>query len=387
MAIQTRPRFRTYGLALLGATLGLALAATPSEAQKVPVTTCGQVVPSGASFLPADLDCAGHSGAAVQLGRNASIDLDGFVLSGGDGDGIVCDDRCKVFSDEEGGEISGFAGDGIVVRTVSDPTGRVAVRKLSVVGNGGSGVRVDALAGNVGVRKCTVSNNGAKGVWAPDQVRVTASTISGNAEEGAFGARVQTGDSLFELNETGIEATEFLKVDTCEISANTGDGIHANITFKAQRMVLINNGGSGLVINDIDGPAKVFFSEVSDNGGDGVRVEGIHKAKLRLKYAFLRRNGGSGIVSRDLRAAFTRADDNAIHGIYAPSNPEGCKVRLNRFSMVGNGTAPTCGVSQTCADIASCDELIERHPETACETSWDSDSGFPGSSLGICDAD
>jgi hypothetical protein len=387
MANQSFPRRRAPRLVGALALAAWALPVSQAFAQKVPVTTCGQYVPSGASFLAADLDCTGNSDPGVRLGRNASLDLDGFTLSGGDGDGVLCEDRCKVYSDADGGTISGFAGDGIRVEAILDPTARVAARKVAISGNTGNGVRIDAAAGNIGLRKAEVSGNGGKGAWAPDQVRVSASTIDGNGEQGVLGARPQVRDSFFTGNAVGIESSEFLKVDTCEITGNVGDGIRANITFKAQRMILTENGGSGLVMGDIDGPAKVFFSEVSDNGGDGVRVEGNHKAKLRLKYAFLRRNAGSGIVSRDYRAAYTRSDDNGLYGVLSPSNPEGCKARINRFSMSGNGTDPSCGVSLTCADIASCDPLIELHPETACATSYDTDSGFPGTSLGICYAD
>jgi hypothetical protein len=370
------------------ATIALGFATFVAEtgsAAPLAVTACGQVV-AGAAYLASDLDCTGSSAPGVHLASHASLDLAGFTLSGGDGDGVLCDDRCKVQSDPEGGTISGFAGDGVVGRTVSEPYVSVTVSRATVENNGGYGVRADAAEGAVNLRRAIVRGN-AVGVLSPRHLRVAASTIAGNQAEGLDGGVVQVRDSVIELNGTGLRAAEYLKIDTCDIIDNVGDGIHSAVAIKTRHMVNERNGGTGLVIESIDGPARVFFSEVNDNGLDGVAVTGPQRNKLAFRFAFIRGNGRHGINAKDFRLTVSRVDENAFDGIHAEPGGGACVLRIDRFSIVGNGTDPSCGVSVACADIASCSAPVELGAETECDTSHDTASGFPGTSWNICDAD
>lgn len=361
--------------------------ASAATAASVEITACGQVIASGNGFLEADLDCTGHAGPGVALSRGTSLDLRGHVLSGGDGNGIECTDKCLVTSRFEDASVEGFAGHGIVVAQGTDSTPRVTVRSIAVRDNGGSGILVDAPAGNASVRRVEITGNGDAGVSAPGFVRAGACTVSDNTGVGLSGGRMLVKKATIQRNAVGIVSTQYLLVNTVEVSENIGDGIQADKAFKSRFLNSLSNGGTGLVMASIDGPARVFFTEISDNGGDGIRVDGSHIKLLFTRWCFVRRNAGSGIVSHNLRATFTRADDNGLFGVVGLPNAEGCKLRLNRFSMSGNATDAACGVSQTCADIASCDELMFFHPETACATSYDTNSGFPGTSLGVCPGD
>jgi Right handed beta helix region len=381
--------FRPIGLAIAlaaGMIAFVAAVARPAAADLIPVTACGQVV-SGPATLVGDLDCTGMAGPAVRLLQSASLDLNGFTLSGGDGDGVLCEDRCKVLSALDGGTISGFAGDGVRGIVAAKPYVSVTVSRTAVRDNAGYGVRIEAAPdGAVNIRKSEIRDNLAGGVSSVDRLTIAASTISGNQGDGAAGGHVQVRDSLVELNGTGVRASEFLKIDTCDIVDNVGDGIDAAHAFKSQRMTNQRNGGTGLVLDSIDGPAKVFFSEVSDNGLDGVTVTGPQSNKLLFRFAFIRRNARYGISARDFRLSVSRVDDNAFDGLHAEPGGD-CVLRIDRFSTVGNGTDPSCGVSVACADIASCSPPVKLTPETMCDRSHDTSSGFPGTSWSICDDD
>jgi hypothetical protein len=62
------------------------------------------------------------------------------------------------------------------------------------------------------------------------------------------------------------------------------------------------------------------------------------------------------------------------------------KVVAIDSTITGNGTDPLCGVTYTCADVASCkrEPIIRR---TVCDTSYKLDSGVPGNTLGVCTLD
>lgn len=147
------------------------------------------------------------------------------------------------------------------------------------------------------------------------------------------------------------------------------------------------NGGSGVVFTGISGDAHIQFAEISDNGLDGILVDGPQTERLRMQLGFVRRNGRNGVVANHMLLNQCRIDDNAFHGVYSPAGGEPCRVGLDRYSMVCNGTDPSCGVSVTCADIATCDPPLYLGPVTECGTTWDSSSGFPGASWGLCNDD
>jgi len=197
---------------------------------------------------------------------------------------------------------------------------------------------------------------------------------------------VSIAESIVELNGTGVVSTGYLRVSGSEVSDNIGDGIQAGPTLLTFRVHIERNGGSGIVIDSVEGDTKVFLSEVSHNGLDGVRVEGLQTSRLHTRLAFVRFNGRDGISARRLDVHRTRADHNGRHGIYQAPGDGDCVLTINHYSMVGNGTDPDCGVSMTCADLASCTAPANIN-ETPCDTSYDTNSGFPGTSWGICEDD
>jgi hypothetical protein len=357
-------------------------------ATEVPVTACGQLV-TGKGSLVADLDCSGIVGPGVILADYSSLDLGSFTLSGGDGDGVLCQGYCVVRSGdtEVGGTIAGFSGDGVVARNPLESIGQVRVTRVTVRDNGGNGVSVDEADGSVTVGKSEVRGNGAMGVFSPQRMRINRSTISGNALEGIRGERVKITGSVVELNSTGVDASLYLNVDHSEIVNNTGDGLRVGASLRVFYTHVQGNGGSGIVFSAISGDAHIQLAEVSDNGLDGIRIDGPQTERLRMQVTFIRRNGRNGLVGNHMLVNQCRIDDNAFHGIYAPPGGEPCRVGIDRYSMVGNGTDPSCGVSVACADIATCDPPLNLGTATECGTSYDTSSGFPGTNWGICDDD
>jgi hypothetical protein len=216
---------------------------------------------------------------------------------------------------------------------------------------------------------------------------VARSTISGNALQGIAGERASIRDCSVTGNGTGIDVSLFANIDHTDVIGNLGDGIVLHNSGRVYVVHVEGNGASGIVFTAIGGHSKIQFAEVSDNVLDGIRVEGPQTERLKIKLVFARRNGRHGVVANHLLVTVCRIDDNAFHGIYSPAGGEPCRIGISQYSMLGNGTDPSCGVSVACADIASCAPPLNLSESTFCGTSYDTSSGFPGVSLGICDED
>ena len=377
-----KPVRRAFATTILVAILA---AGSTAGAVAVAVTTCGQTV-SGVGQLIANLDCTGSSEPGVRLQDASILDLAGHTLSGGNGDGVSCEGRCAVTSTKDAGMVTGFAGDGIVSRSATFEDGQVRVDDLTVADNGGYGIRVDMPAGSVAVRHSTVSDNGAIGVYSPGRLRVATTTVSGNASVGVFGGgQVDVLRSLVTLNGgVGISAGDALKLVYTDVLDNLDDGVRAAVTMTTRRVHILGNGGSGIVLSSLSRRARIYFVEVSDNALDGIRVEGEQTGLLRLKIAFVDRNGRHGVVSRNVGIYQSRVEDNGFHGVFAGAGGGSCLVRLSEYTFLGNGSDPSCGASMACADVASCAAPLAITASTQCGTSYDTSSGFPGTSWGIC---
>ena len=370
-----------------GAILTLVMAgAAPAGATAVPVTSCGQVV-DGLGELTGNLDCTGSSQPAVHLNHASTLDLAGFTLSGGSGDGVECEGRCAVISTSDGGTIRDFGGNGIVNRSLAFEDGSIRVNHLTIQGNGAAGVTLDQPDGTVAVSKSTVTGNGGIGVFSPAQLRVSKTTVSDNGFEGVVGGAVQVLESLVTGNGAGVEAASYLKLSYTDILGNLGDGVRAGVTMTTWHVHIQHNGGSGIVMSSIGSRVTIQFAEISDNAVDGIRVDGPQERMIRLKLAFIRRNGRHGVVSRNVGVYQSRIDDNTMDGILAEPGGEPCLVRLKQYTITGNGSDASCGVSVACADVASCLAPVAISSSTVCGTSYDTTSGFPGTSWGVCEDD
>jgi hypothetical protein len=318
---------------------------------------------------------------------HSTLDMGKFTVRGGDGPGILCQGYCFVRSSDSdvGGTITGFTGDGILGSNAV--AGQVRVIHLVISNNGGDGVRVDAPAGSVSVGRSQVTGNGGIGVESPQRMRVAKSTIANNAMEGLNGPSVKVTATTIENNAVGIVCPLYLNIDHTDVLDNVGDGVQLGNSLRVFYCHIQGNGGSGIVFSAIGGDSHIQFAEISDNALDGVRVDGPQTERLRMQLAFIRRNGRNGVVANHLLMAECRVDDNALDGIYSPPGGDPCRIGFSQYSLVGNGTDPSCGVSVTCADIATCDPPLNLGPATTCGTSYDTSSGLPGTSWGICSDD
>jgi hypothetical protein len=190
----------------------------------------------------------------------------------------------------------------------------------------------------------------------------------------------------------GIEGRNVFLTDVT-VSGHTGEGVKARAgVSKPERFVSVGARRASIVDNGLAGIAM--------DGGASVRN------RARLADTTIERNGGAGVSGvQNLRAARSSVSDNATHGISWDGSAlvatlsetvvanngrhgiEGASVRvLRRSSLTGNGSDTACGVSTPCADVATVDRpLVDG--TSACDVSYVSGSGLPGSSWGVCALD
>lgn len=78
--------------------------------------------------------------------------------------------------------------------------------------------------------------------------------------------------------------------------------------------------------------------------------------------------------------------NNGLHGVSTIATMIECPdVTIVDSTVTGNGTDAVCGVAETCADVAACN--LPTVTNTTCNTSYDVNSGFPGTSWGVCALD
>jgi hypothetical protein len=159
-------------------------------AHGIDVVACGQEIPPAAvGELRANLACGAH-GAAVRLGRRATLNLNGFTLAGpgaAENGGVACGRRCTVNGP---GEIRGF---GVGISGINVRVANVALRFNSEAGVSIKGGRlvlsnVVATDNRIGIlfaggrrllgRDVEAHDNELAGVWANGRrvklVRLTA---------------------------------------------------------------------------------------------------------------------------------------------------------------------------------------------------------------------
>ncbi len=220
-----------------------------------------------------------------------------------------------------------------------DALGAARLQRSVVTGNAGNGVD----SSKAKIIDSEVSNSGAWGVRVSRGATVKGSTISGNAFDG-----VATLDKVVRVTDSSI----------------TGNGIAGiNLPFSSKAKILRSD-ISGNGAQGVAGPSKrviVRDSTINNNGAEGIRQ-------------------GFGVV----KLTDSMVTGNALDGI-AQTALSQCTLRLRGSTVTGNGTDPSCGVSRTCADLTSCG--LPEVSASTCDTSYDVNSGFPGTSWGVCALD
>lgn len=201
--------------------------------------------------------------------------------------------------------VSVFGGDGVTVAAA--PTDNVALRGLTINGQGGDRGIVVTSGGTVDVEQCVVTNLATDGIAIAGggRVHVRGTVVRGNARHGLYVSagtpEVHAVDSTFSRN------------GTHGILVATG-------TLDAARIVADDNGSNGVRAQPaaaIDVAVTLTDSAFSGNGLTGaVAVPNLAGATARLAVARStsahNAGGGFGTNTFDLGTAFLTVADSAV---------------------------------------------------------------------------
>jgi len=307
-------------------TVSIAVHDSVDAATPVEVSTCGQLVSKQAGFLAGPLDCTGFAGNAVTI-VNGSLDLRGFTLTGGDGDGIHCDGRCDIFSVPPGGTITGAKHDGIEVG--SEVTkGKATITDIVITGNGSwDTFQLGAIPPDSGVV-----------IWNRARlIRVTVSNVIGH---GAIGNNLGLEDCQIIDNEGDGFLGGRAKIIASTIAANGGDGINADRITLSDSLIE----GNG-------------FDDPFQNGTPGPAGLTVFK-RIKASNIIVRQNHRHGIElwSAKLSLADSEITDNSVSGPgFAGIYGLGAKSKLQRVTISGNGVGigATNSISKIEASVIS----------------------------------
>ncbi len=339
-----------------------------------PVTTCGQAY-SGAGFLTGDLDCTSFGGNSVLI-QGGSFDLSGFTLTGGNLAGVQCTKSCRVFSSVPGGLIENSGG----VRGGSPGvTVNLTVSDVTLNGNG-QGLIASSL-GKVIAMNTTISSTTGTAIDA-DRVKATNVMIM-NAGTGIQGGVVKLFDSTLTNAGLGISGSRVV-ADNSTVTGGNQNGISAGGGVRIVDSTITGNTGIG--VNTSFASARIIGSDISGNGQEGISGT---SGSLTVKDSTITNNAAAGILyfGRIRVLENSTISGNGLDGVNSGAFPPSlCEVvSIVDSTITGNSLDADCGVIQTCADISTC--RLPTVTNTACNTSYDTNSGFPGTNWGVCALD
>lgn len=354
------------------------------------VTTCGQVV-KGSAFLSGDLDCSSFAGDAVVI-NGGTLDLRGFTVTGNSAPlacGVRCTRSCKVISDPVGGAITGATNDAGICDDDEDADIARSIRVIGVALTGNSsGVSTDEAA--LVVVDSTITNHSGVGAEATSftrgRLRIVNSIIA-NSGRGFFATRsALVRDSVIDGNVFfGGAANDRLTVKDSQITSNGGFGLRGAEKNRIIDSTISGNVAEGILLDLSSERLRVIRSTIDANGSDGVFTDG---ARTLIRDSTITNNGGNGIDHGlnlpPLKLVATTVSGNAFHGVVVTGFSD-CDLTAVGSAFSGNGTDLACGATQSCADVASC--VSPKLSATTCDTSYDTNSGFPGTSWGVCSLD
>ncbi len=353
------------------------------------VNTCGQVF-AGSGFLAADLDCTGFPTDAVII-DGGSLDLRGFTLTGGAQNGVGCARRCKVFSDPPGGRIVNSSLWGVAIGGVPSGPFSTRVRDVELDGNGGA---VDAYRATIIDTVVTNDSNPFANTISADRIKLLRSNVTNTQDgivAGVVGGTIRVIDSI--LTACGTTEDCINAVDTVTVRNSTVNGA-GDAGIVGTRVSVIDSevsGNAGSGIDFFGGPERlrVIRSQIINNGGRG--ISGESAGHVVIKDSDVSGNALEGIFELDvISIEGSTITNNGRSGVSTGNTAmfSLCDVQITDSTLSGNGTdLAVCGVSETCADVATCGQAPDLGGTTTCETSYDTDSGFPGTSWGVCSLD
>ncbi len=357
----------------------LAIGATDAVAE-VEVNTCGQSY-SGAGFLGGDLDCTGFPTNAVTI-QGGKLDLRGFTLTGGNDNGVFCSRSCSVYSSAPGGMIVGALGNAIEAFSGSSAPANIAMSNITLDANG---FGVYASFGSVTTADVTITNTGGDVITAVGRpAKLVRTTISVAGGRGVFGEPAKVIDSMVLGTTSGVQGSRVV-IDNSTIDGCTGDGVIGTPARVIDSFVT-DNGQDGLNVSGFE-TLRVIRSDISGNVGRGIEAGG-GAPRVTVKESTISNNGEEGIFGTGRIRVTTNSvvSNNGLDGVSTATTMIDCPdLSIVDSTVTGNGLDAVCGVSETCADVAACS--LPSIVSTTCDTSYDVNSGFPGSNWGVCSLD
>jgi hypothetical protein len=345
----------------------IGFAIPPSGAAEVSITGCGTIVPPGdIATLAGDLVCTSSTPVAVTLGNNATLNLNGFTLSGpypaDSAWGATCDEKCTINGP---GSIAGF---GFGVHSSS---GGVIVTGVTLANNSSA-----ISAGTVTVEDTDFVSNFI-GIQL-DFGRISSSNFTGNSY-GIRGGQVTIDGTSFVDNES-------IAVDV-GFNSNTGTSPYSGMAVLDGCSIT----GSDLAIDGdyTGGRVRVEASTISPNEdgivGELVRVyssdliggtgRGIQAYRTIVKGSSLTDFDLSAIDAWIITGPYPERRTNAVTLVDSTVSGNGHngvrsngRLKAKRTPITGNGLAMDCDGPSTCADVFAVQK--PRLKDSPCDTSW-----------------
>ncbi len=214
---------------------------------------------AGSYYLAENITTAG--GGITIAANDVTLDLNGFMLRGGTGDGILVSGFPKKNIEIKSGVIAGWAEDGIDavfgqncrfenLRLLGNTGNGLRARDSAVITgctaqeNGGIGISTSA---GCSVSNCTARSNTGAGISAGGDTTVVNCASEANTGVGivvGFGSRVRDCVSAFS-GDDGIQASADAVVQDCTARNNTGDGIQVTSECRVLGNHCTGNGFNG----------------------------------------------------------------------------------------------------------------------------------------------
>jgi hypothetical protein len=309
-----------------------------------------------------------------------TLDLRGFMLTGGAGHGIMCTRACTVTSDPSGGAIQVSTG-GAVVGTAGV---RITVKGTDLSGSG-IATGISALGSKITLQDVSISD--VNDAVVGGTIRVQDSMIQNASHRAVIAAKAHVEDSDI-VNAGRLGASDRIVLLNSTIAGGSGDGIGSGGSVKVINSTITGNAGSGIAGGSPNITLKVVRSDISNNGQKGVLWYSNY-GSVSIRESTISGNVEEGVFSggtlRISRASSVTGNglDGVSSGLSVPTECD--RITITDSTITGNGTDADCGVSITCADITWCREPSVR--DTSCDTSYDTNSGFPGTNWGVCALD
>jgi len=330
------------------------------------VSSCDAPSYSGDGILTGDLDCTATP-LFLRITPTGSLDFQGFTLTNVV---IVCGDQWSFSSAR-----CNLYGPGTLVGGITTER-KVNLRDLDII-NGSVHAR-RAKAENVSFTFTGPTPNlcAFDMFQVQNQSRLKMRNVSidggkcGVAADGvavrAFNVKI-TNSAGFGIDQHDEGFRSSLIVKDSIVSSNGSLGIRGT-RVRVFRSTITNDGGDG-----------VLGGEVGENSFFGaVRIE---KCTITGNRVGVDSYGSSSFKRTRVRRS--TISGNAVFGIQSHRAP----TTITNSTVTGNGTSSECDVTQACADIAAFADVPKVSRNTTCDTSYEINSGIPGSTLGICSLD